>query len=317
MVNRITSTYINSSLVRDMQTAYGNYAKLTQQLSSGKKINSMLDNPTQSIHIVESNRQLNRIDTWSANIDYLTNEIKETSDTIDYLIDKGQRAKDLATFAANETSGGNNLQTTLDEVNQIIDTIVSMANNKYNGNYIFSGTNTKTPPYTIQYDEAGEIQGIKYNGTKSDGDWERKLEIADGVFQTVNITGIEVFGEADINGNRNGVMGDLIELRNTLSDMIKNEDSDYNKLSGMIDKFTNSLEKMAAVNSRFGTTSNKLEISKESLNNSRNNLKEYVSGIQEVDITQAVSDWHSSQYAYQASMQVFSAFNSISLLDYM
>ena len=38
MINRITSSLINSNLVKNMQNSYANYAKLTAQLASGKKI---------------------------------------------------------------------------------------------------------------------------------------------------------------------------------------------------------------------------------------------------------------------------------------
>ena len=84
-----------------MQNSYANYAKLTAQLASGKKINSMLDYSIQSVNIVNSKREVGRIDTWSENIKALQNEINQSSATIDLLTENAQRAKDLATSAAN------------------------------------------------------------------------------------------------------------------------------------------------------------------------------------------------------------------------
>ena len=60
-----------------------------------------------------------------------------------------------------------------------------------------------------------------------------------------------------------------------------------------------------------------LDMAQNSLENNSMNLKDKISGIEDLDLTQAVTDWYSSQYAYQASMKVFTAFNSMSLLNYM
>ncbi len=367
MIDRVTSTTVNNSLVGYIQQNYADYSKLTEQLSTGKKINSIFDDPIQAINIFNSNRLINRIDIWSANIGSLTNEITQTSETIDLIHERAQRAKDLATTAANGTSTKSTLQATLTELDQIIESVVDLANTSYNGNYIFGGTNTKTPPYEIQYgiDADGnpteEIIGIKYTGTPIDGEWQRQLEIADGVFETMNVTGAEAFGNCDVEpvfqadgttpvldaeGNptyqvneSNGIMGELINLRNAISDTIEkyeeqenlpegtpqadkdalaNEISTcYDTINGLLDGFATAMDKMVQVNESFGADINKLEMSDESLADNKLNLKDYISGIQDLDLTEAISDWYSSQMAYQASMQASSSIMSMSLLNYM
>lgn len=323
MIGRVTSSLTNSQLVLNMQKSYADYAKLTEQLSSGKKLNSILDDPVQSVNLVDSKRELNQIGTWTENIKSLKNEINQSTDTMDLLISGGQRAKDLATSAANNVYNNGSLEAVLDEVDQIIESVVSAANSNYDGKYLFSGTNTKTAPYTIEYgvdangNKTDEIVGIKYNGTSPDGDWERKLEIADGVFQTVNVTGIEALGEYS-GGNSSGIMGNLMEFRNTLSDILNNQNgADFDDISGLLDGFTSSIETMSQTSSKLGSISNKLDMSQTSLDNSKTNLTEKISNLEDIDLTQAITDWYTSQYAYQASMQVFSAFNSMSLLNYM
>ena len=367
MIGRVTSSSVNSTLIGYIQNNYSDYAKLTEQLSTGKKINSILDDTLQSVNIVNSNRQIAKIDIWTANIGSLTNEIKQSSETIEFVLEKGQRAKDLATTAANGTSSKDNLISTLTELDQIIESIVDTANTNYNGNYIYSGTNTKTPPYSIQYgidadgNPTDEIIGIKYNGTPIDSDWQRQLEISDGVFQTVNVTGTKAFGECDVepvfeadgvtpvldaDGNptytvnsNSGIMGDLIDFRNALSDTIKKLEEQenlpetatqaekdaigaeikacYDSINGLLDGFDESITQMTTVNSEFGTITNKLEMSSESLSGSKLNLEEYISGIQDLDITEAISQWYTSQTAYQASMQAATSIMSMSLLNYM
>ena len=323
MIGRVTSALTNSNLVFSMQNSYSNYAKLTTQLSSGKKINSMLDDPTQSVNLVNSKRELTRIDSWSNNIKSLKNEISQSTNTLDLLIENGQRAKDLATSAANNVYNNGSLEAIKDELEQIIGSVVSNANTKYDGKYIFSGTNTQTQPYSIEYavdnngNKTDEIVGIKYNGTDKNGDWKRSLEIADGVFQQGNVLGIEALGEYS-NGNSEGIMDCLIEFKNTVSDILENKVGvDYSDISKLLDKFTTSIDRVAQSSSKLGGISNKLDMAQNSLENNSMNLKDKISGIEDLDLTQAITDWYSSQSAYQASMKVFTAFNSMSLLNYM
>lgn len=367
MISRVTSSAVNSTLASQINKRYADYAKLTNQITTGKRVNSLMDDTIESVNIINSNRQLTRIGVMSANVSSIANEIKDSSETIEKVIDKAQRAKDLATTAANGTSTKSTIKASLSELDQIIETVVNLANTNYNGNYLYGGTNTKTSAYSIEYgiDDKGnktdEIIGIKYNGTPIDKDWQRQLEVADGVFQTMNVTGIEVFGDYDKEpiyeadgvtpvldadgkptyklNSSSGVMSDLIELRNALQDTIDKLDAQealpdnatqaekeaagadvkacYDNINGLLDGFSESMDKMTLVNSRFGTITNKMTMSTESLKDSENNLKEYVSGIQEIDLTQAVSDWYNAQYAYQASMQASTSIMSMNLLNYI
>lgn len=367
MISRVTSSSVNSTLASQINNKYSDYAKLTEQLSTGKRVNSLMDDTIESINIINSTRRLNRIGVMSANISSIKNEIKDSSETIDKAISKAQRAKDLATTAANGTSTRSTIEASLTELDKLIETMIDLANTNYNGNHLFAGTNTKTPPYTIEYgidadgNQTDEIIGIKYSGTPVDGDWQRQLEIAEGVFQTMNVTGEELFGQydkepvyeadgvtpvLDADGNptyqvnsSSGIMGNLIEFRNALSETLEKMDEQealpedasqadkqaagdalkacYDKINGLLDGFGTSIDKMTLVNSSFGTITNKLDMSSESLLDSENNLKEYIEGIQGLNITQAVSDWYNAQYAFQASMQASTSIMSMSLLNYL
>jgi len=367
MISRVTSSTVNASLTNQIGNQYANYAKLTEQITTGNRVNSLFDDPIQAINIISSNRQLGKIGTWTQNIEALNNEIKDSSETIDLAIDKAQRVRDLATTAASGTTTKSSLEATLDELNQLIRGMVDMANTNYNGNYIYGGTNTKTPPYEIQYaiDDAGnltdEIIGIKYNGTKVTDEWQRQLEISDGVFQTVNVTGDAVFGQydkepvyeadgvtpvLDADGNptytvnsENGIMSDLIKLQDAIKETIaKIEEQEnlpegatqaekqaageavsqcYTNINGLLDGITSSMDIMTTVNTKFGSVTNKLDMTSESLTGSELNLKEFISDIQEVDLTEVIGDWYSAQYAYQASMQASTSIMSMSLLNYL
>ena len=63
MLGRVSTTSRYNQLVLDMQKSMNNYNRLTAQLTSGSKILSITDDPIAAVNIVNTNRQLNNIDT--------------------------------------------------------------------------------------------------------------------------------------------------------------------------------------------------------------------------------------------------------------
>ena len=190
MVDRVSTTSRYAQLVADMKMNQLNFNKLTAQLSSGKNIISLSDDPIASVNILNTTKQLGQIETFEQNVGMASAELSALDDLLDLANGYLSTAWDKAIQANNQTYGTDSLKALKVEIDEITKTMVDLANSQYNDNYIFSGANTKTVTYTIN--EKGEII---YNGTPQDNpDYVRKTEIADGVFETINTTGDKVFG---------------------------------------------------------------------------------------------------------------------------
>ena len=191
MVNRISTNTRFNMLVADMKMNEYNFNKLTAQLGSGNKIQSITDDPIASVNILNTNRQLGQIETFEQNVGMASAELSTLDDLLDLANGYLSSAWDKAIQANNQTYGKSSLKALKVEIDEITKTMVDLANTEYNGNYIFSGANTKTLAYTL--DENGNVI---YNGTPQDNpDYVRKTEVADGVFEVINTTGDKVFGE--------------------------------------------------------------------------------------------------------------------------
>ena len=200
MVNRISTSGKYSQLVADMQKQLNNYNKLTKQLASGSKITSITEDPIAAVNILNTNRQLGQIDTFAQNVEIAQKELSALDDLMDLANGYLSTAWDKAVQANNQTYSETSLKALKVEIDELTKTMVDLANTEYDNNYIFSGANTKTTPYTI--DENGDIT---YHGTPHDNpDYIRQTEVADGVFEVINTTGDKVFGyytTKDANGN--------------------------------------------------------------------------------------------------------------------
>ena len=202
MVNRISTSGKYSQLVADMQKQLSNYNKLTKQLASGSKLTSITDDPIATVNVLNTNRQLGQMDTFSSNVELAKTELSSLDDLLDLANGYLSDAWNKAVQANNQTYSDTSLKALKVEIDEITKTMVDLANTEYDDNYIFSGANTKTVPYTI--DDNGDII---YNGTPySNKDYIRQTEVADGVFEVINTTGDKVFGYykaqgQDANGN--------------------------------------------------------------------------------------------------------------------
>ena len=202
MVNRISTSGKYSQLVADMQKQLSNYNKLTKQLASGSKLTSITDDPIATVNVLNTNRQLGQMDTFSSNVELAKTELSALDDLMDLANGYLSDAWNKAVQANNQTYSDTSLKALKVEIDEITKTMVDLANTEYDDNYIFSGANTKTVPYTM--DDNGDII---YNGTPySNKDYIRQTEVADGVFEVINTTGDRVFGYykaqgQDANGN--------------------------------------------------------------------------------------------------------------------
>ena len=190
MVNRISTSGKYSQLVADMQKQLSNYNKITKQLASGSRLTSITDDPIATVNVLNTNRQLGQIDTFSSNVELAKTELSALDDLMDLANGYLSNAWDKAVQANNHPYSNTSLKALKVEIDEITKTMVDLANTEYDDNYIFSGANTKTIPYTM--DDNGDII---YNGTPySNKDYIRQTEVADGVFEVINTTGDKVFG---------------------------------------------------------------------------------------------------------------------------
>ena len=319
--NRISTAARYNLLTEDIKKCEANYVKLTQQLASGRKVNSITDDPIAAVNIVNTNRQIGQIDTFNQNSQLAREELDTLDDLMELAGGYLSQAWDKAIQVNNGTYGVPSLKAIKVEIDEIAKTMVDLANTEFNDNFIFGGANTKLTPY--EFDDNGNII---YNGTKQDNpEYIRQTEIADGVFEVINTTGDKVFGWYNGEDDYSGVMGALKVLSNSIQEVIdakeaKDPDAEVAaeaKMASTLDMFSKSHNDIVTEQTKFGGVYNRLEMTESTLETNNENLTSYLSNLQDIDIAEAASKWMQAQYAYQASLQVSAASMNMSLLNYI
>lgn len=186
--NQITSAGVREMLLRQAEVQY------TQlQLSTQKRVLKPSDDPVAatSINFLESEiaqiEQLNK----NGNFAEASNKLEETvlSSSTNTLF----RINELMVSMGNGTKTRNEFNAIKIEIKERLEELVGLANTQNaNGDYLFSGSQVKTKPYT--QNSAGVFS---YNGDQS----QRMLRVSSGVVVPVSDSGFDVFSNVkDGNG---------------------------------------------------------------------------------------------------------------------
>jgi len=315
---RVTSRYTSESLVNNLLYNRSKLVDLQTQISSGKRITRASDDVLAGISVVSTNNSLGKISNYLKNIDNAQGEIDATDKALLTAIDSIHTAKELTIQALNDTSGTEELTMMNSQVKQIIEHLKDLGNTKYGTKFIFGGLQTEPTPFTSPVD--GEVQ---YNGSAY-GSHERVVEISEGVTVPINVSGDQVFGYYYNSDDDNdpltpdvlhsqGLFGTLMTLSNEMGSATPDKDV----IRTQLDNLENDLQTVLNAQAQVGSLSNRLEMTKSSLEEQKINFTKIKSSAEDIDMAKAISDLQFQQTALQASLQVSANIIQPSLLNYL
>ena len=264
----------------------------------------MGENPIDGTKIMKYNKELGQLGDWSKNIASAKDELSQSYDTLGQVEENLQRINELTLEAANSFNSPESFNAIRDEIIQRTQAIAQLANTKYQDKYIFAGGNTSSIPYALDDD-----LNVTYSGTAQDGDWERNIEISEGVTIPLNVNGEQVFG--DENG---GIFATLKQL----TDALEGPDVDVKEINACLDPIQAGIKNVTAAQGTISSRVQRLDATK-SINESLSlGLTEMKSNIQDTDLAEASTALIMYQTALQASLQAgASIMQQASLLNYI
>lgn len=311
MIGR-TSTLQNSKMMWEQISKTNNkYTELTKQLSTGKKVNSILDDAVAAKGILSANKELSKIQQYKDNMSSATSELNLVDDNLGTAVSQVQRAYDLAMAVSNGTYGASELEAYKTEIDSIIENVRSIANTKYNDTYLFSGTKTTTAPYTM------DSTGMHYEGDNG----ERTIQIGDDEAATINYQGDDIFGYAelttDVDGNvtvsGEGIFKALYEIKTQL----EKDPIDTTVINNSLPVLNEGLNDIVDTRTKVGLLSNRFSTLTETYENDKTTITELKSKLEDVDMAEIISQWMASQQSMQASYSMLSKTSDLSLLNYI
>lgn len=149
-MTRITYGRISSDVQLGIQQNGVKLDDLMTKLSTGKLLNQPSDDSVGVSKALKLHSQTNRQDQYLRNMQDGAAWLATSETALKSGNDVLQRANELAIQGANGTYSASERQYLRGEVRVLVDQMVALANTTLKGEFIFAGTQTDTPPYSIE-----------------------------------------------------------------------------------------------------------------------------------------------------------------------
>ena len=194
--------YYSRNLVSSLDNVDANVEQLTSELSSGVRVTSLSTDPVAAGENVSLLNQIQQDDSFTSTSSEVSSQLQVADSALGNVVSELTSAISLATSANNGTLNSSDLKSISNQLAGIRDEVTSLANTNYQGQYIFSGGQTSTAPFTTS--NATSPATTTYNGDED----IKTLQTPNGQSIQLNLPGDQIFSA----GAGNGVFGALNSL---------------------------------------------------------------------------------------------------------
>ena len=297
MSDRITINAINNTVLADNQRTISRLATYQEQLSSGKRINQVSDDPGAARSALRYRAESMQTAKYLDNISKGDSFITASDSAMEQMSQVLNDAKSLAVQGANGTQDAASRKALGQSVDSLLTRLVDLANTVHDGRYLFSGTATFTQPFARSADGTT----VNYGGNLD----TFEVQIGPGSQVNVNQDGNTMFKqEVDI-------FGSLVELRDAL------RANDASKITGLIQTVDDAHAHMNDLHGALGGTEQRLELARNQLESAKVNLDGLVSAAEDADFPEVIAQMQLAQVALEAGLKAGAKVLRPSLLDFL
>jgi len=293
---RITNSILYRAVKQNVQTASQNIQKYQEQLSSGKRINRPSDDPLGAMRAQQIHTNLNKIDQHARNTTYAKSWLNTSETALSQSSDLLIRLKELAVTFSSDNTNADARQSGAEEVRNIKDQLMALANTKVGNRTIFAGHQTDSPAFLP-------------DGTYSGNDGQIEINLNSDITVKVNLIGDQVF-ESDPATDKN--------IFATLDDMISSlESNDREGISNTLDELDTAFSNVNKNLSIVGSRQNQVENVNNTEEDKKVTYRAELGQVEEVDIVDSMISLEGARNTFQAALVSSSGIGKLSLANYI
>ncbi|MCB9030601.1 MAG: hypothetical protein H6619_06075 [Deltaproteobacteria bacterium] len=333
-MSRITENIIRRNAIQLINRNRGFVDEASAKVSSGDRVTKPGDDPGVSGTISTLKETDSRFDQHKLRIANIKALLALQSDILVQANDLIIRGKEIASQAGNEVLGPDGRAQLSNEVVQLRDAMVQLANTTYKGKYIYSGARDNEPafaPDDVAY--AGDTSSGLFNQriVFNDGigtDVQKDVTLTDSVSVVVNTRGSDVFQNAieTLEVLARALAGHNTDLDANGSPIGTGVDFDFPadlqaQTQIILDSLTNletaRTEDVLNEQVSLAGRSTRAETAESILVSLQSNIQEVLTRTQGIDVFDAASELSRAQSALQSSLAVSAAVLDVSILDFL
>ena len=322
---RITNASMVRSHLYDTQNNLTNMSKINQQISTGKVINTVSDDPHKAIKIMNINNEIKYTEKYNYNIDESVGWMNTTDGALDNVGNLLGEIKETILKVGNGTYSQNEMKSLNEDMNEKIKQLADTLNSTYCGKYLFGGSSVDDAPITVIENPDGTVKlefSKDKNGQTIPNTDDLKADISSGINIDYNISVGEILNIKDGNGNTVNLLDEINNLSTLMNDIANGDEQTaakaketlLNDTKGKIDTlFDHVVNERTSLGVRVSTAEKIKELNDEDILN----IQDVLSKTQDTDVVEKFIELKSAEMIYQASIQVGAKLIQPTILDYI
>ena len=309
---RITNASMVRSHLYDTQNNLTNMSKINQQISTGKVINTVSDDPHKAIKIMNINNEIKYTEKYNYNIDETVGWMNTTDGALDNVGNLLGEIKETILKVGNGTYSQNEMKSLNEDMNEKIKQLADTLNSTHGGKYLFGGSSVDDAPITVIENPDGTVKlefSKDKNGQTIPNTDDLKADISSGINIDYNISVGEILNIKDGNGNTVSLLDEINNLSTLMNDIANGDEQTaakaketlLNDTKGKIDTlFDHVVNERTSLGVRVSTAEKIKELNDEDILN----IQDVLSKTQDTDVVEKFIELKSAEMIYQASIQV-------------
>ena len=295
---RIVPSELYSNLLSNLQAQRQNINQAVEEASSGQSVNQLSDNPLAAGQLVVNRAQIDAVDQFSYSVSTVQGSLNTADSALNSVVNSLTQAVSLGAEAAGGTLSSSELQALSQQVNQIQQQVVGLANTTYQGNYVFAGTAVNKSAY----DSSGVYQG---NSTTNN------VNVGEGQTASLGLPGSTIFGAPSTPGQPDLTFQNLSALSSDI------KAGNYNAITADISNVQSSLNNVIAQRSSYGDTLQQLNSDSTNLSQEKLTLQQQQTNLIGADQAQVATNLSQAQTILEAAIAAASHVSQDSLINYL
>lgn len=338
-MTRVSENSSSASLKYALNKTKAKVEDLQLKGSTLKQITKPSDNPVSNVEAMALTSSTNDNLQYLKNADFALLNLSVSEKSIEELTDIVVKAKEIAIAQSSDFFNADVRKNVANEVQQLYNQALAIANKKVGIKHIFSGTNTLTVPFDGTGGYKGDTNHIS-------------LEVSRNFFVPINLTGEEVFYSTGDTNKAENPLEKFEQFKNTpevqLSRELASEESapaedaesakfksrdnifsqlqaltsalennDPQMVQGLLEKFDNTVSRLVTLRTRIGSITNSVESSKVNLGSENIDHASRRSALVDADVTELFSDINKQQAVLKTTYQASQGLMNQTLMDFL
>jgi flagellar hook-associated protein 3 FlgL len=293
---RVTSLAVRDQRIAEVLAEESRLQRAQEQVSTGQKLRRPSDAPDQIAELLRVRSSVAELTQTRAGMDAALPGMQASSAALQNMTDALRQAKTLGLQANNAALSADDRAAIADQIEQMRQRLVGLANTQSGGRYLFGGTRSDAPPFASG-------PPVTYAGSSS--------PLAVGLSSNASFP-VSVTGAALINA-RNGT--DMFQDLSKLEAAVRSGDS--NGIKTGLSAVDDDLSHAVRLNGEMGARINYVQMTRQQADDDLTAAQGRQSDLQNVDLSQAILEEKTAEVGQQAALTMAGRIGQTSLLDYL